>query len=49
MLSYPARPEGTAEEQVWQLWELLWKIVEEINLLEEDLQRERRDSSLRSE
>ena len=40
MLSYPARPEGTVEEQVWQLWELLWKIVEEINLLEEHLKSE---------
>lgn len=37
MLDYPKRPEGTTEQQVERLFDLLWKIIEEINNLEERL------------
>ena len=30
-LEYPPRPEGTAEEQVRQLWEWLFRVIERLN------------------
>ena len=35
MVAYPGRPEGTVAEQIEQLWTLIWRLCEEINLLEE--------------
>ena len=30
-LEYPPRPEGTAEEQIRQLWEWLFELTERLN------------------
>ena len=30
-LELPARPEGTAQEQITQLWEALFRLVERLN------------------
>ena len=30
-LEYPPRPEGTAEEQLRQLWEYLFRLIERLN------------------
>ena len=30
-LEYPPRPEGSAEEQLRQLWEWLFRLIEELN------------------
>ena len=35
MLEYPRRPEGPLTAQVQQLFDLIYKIIEEINLKEE--------------
>ena len=39
MLDYPQRPEGAYNERFEQLYEELWKAVEQINLLEERVQK----------
>ena len=35
MLELPRRPEGSAEERIEALWELIYRIIEEIKLMEE--------------
>ena len=30
-LEYPPRPEGGAQEQIWQLWEYLFRLIERLN------------------
>ena len=37
MLEYPRPPEGRYEERIRYLFDLIWTITEEINLLEEKL------------
>ena len=43
MLEYPRPPEGRYEERIRYLYDLIWKITEEINLLEERLNAESAD------
>jgi hypothetical protein len=43
MLDWPRPPEGRLQEQINYLFDLLWKITEEINLLEEKLNDQSRD------
>ena len=36
MYDYPPRPEGSPAEQVNRLWESLFRLVEQLNLNEEE-------------
>ena len=39
MISVPRRPEGNLGQQVEQLFDLLFMVIEEINLLEERIEK----------
>ena len=39
MLDYPRRPEGPIGKQIGDLFDLIWKLIEEVNRLEEELKR----------
>ena len=41
----PARPEGTAQEQITQLWEALFRLVERLNAQTEETATGRRSVS----
>ena len=36
---YPRQPTGRTAEDLQRLWEDLWKVVEQLKLLEEELKR----------
>lgn len=35
MLDYPRRPEGSYDARINELFDLIWKLIEEVNRLQE--------------